>query len=70
MLNEDVMERVLNWDNLQEAYKRVKANKGAAGVDRMKVEDFAEHARVHWPALAACSRAIFALQHLLIQIKI
>jgi len=46
------MERVLNRDNLEEAYKRVKANKGSAGVDGMKVEDFAEHARQHWPVIA------------------
>ncbi len=52
MLNEDVMERVLNRDNLQQAYKRVKANKGSAGVDGMKVEDFAEHARKYWSAIA------------------
>jgi group II intron reverse transcriptase/maturase len=52
VLNEDVMERVLNRDNLEEAYKRVKANKGSAGVDGMKVEDFAEHARQHWPVIA------------------
>lgn len=52
MLNEDVMERVLNRDNLQDAYKRVKANQGSAGVDGMKVEDFAAHARKHWPVVA------------------
>lgn len=52
MLNEDEMEKVLNRDNLQEAYKRVKANKGSAGVDGMKVEDFARHARKHWPVIA------------------
>ena len=52
VLNEDVMEKVLNRDNVQQAYKRVKANKGSAGVDGMKVEDFAAHARKHWPAIA------------------
>ena len=52
VLNEDVMEKVLNRDNLQQAYKRVKANKGSAGVDGMKAEDFAEHAKKHWPAIA------------------
>lgn len=52
MLNEDVMEKVLNRDNLQEAYKRVKANQGSAGVDGMRVEDFAAHAKKHWPVIA------------------
>lgn len=52
MLNEDVMEEVLNRDNLQEAYKRVKANRGSAGVDGMKAEEFAAHAKKHWPAIA------------------
>lgn len=52
MLNENVMENVLHRDNLQQAYKRVKANKGSAGVDGMKVEDFAAHARKHWPIIA------------------
>lgn len=50
--DEEVMERVLSRDNLQQAYKRVKANKGSAGIDGMKVEDFAAHARKHWPAIA------------------
>lgn len=53
MLNENVMETVLNRGNLIKAYKRVKANKGAPGVDGMSVEGFAAHARKHWPAIAA-----------------
>jgi group II intron reverse transcriptase/maturase len=52
VLNEDVMESVLNRDNLQEAYKRVKSNQGSAGVDGMTVEAFAAHARKHWPVIA------------------
>ena len=52
MLNEDVMGSVLNRDNLQEAYKRVKSNQGSAGVDGMTVEAFAAHARKHWPVIA------------------
>lgn len=32
-LNEDLMERVLSSDNMREAWKRVKANKGVAGVE-------------------------------------
>ena len=35
----DLLERVLERDNLNRAYKRVKANKGAAGVDGMTVDE-------------------------------
>lgn len=51
-MNENMMENVLNRDNLIKAYKRVKANSGAPGVDGMSVEDFAEHAKQHWFAIA------------------
>ena len=35
----DLLERILGRDNLNRAYKRVKANKGAPGIDGMTVED-------------------------------
>lgn len=35
----DLLEKVLDKDNLNRAYKRVKANKGASGVDGMTVEE-------------------------------
>lgn len=35
----DLLEKVLNKDNLNKAYKRVKANKGASGVDGMTVNE-------------------------------
>ena len=34
----NLLERILHRDNLNNAYKRVKANKGVPGVDRMTVE--------------------------------
>ena len=38
---------VLNSENMQLAWKRVKANKGAAGVDGMKVDEFPSFMRQH-----------------------
>ena len=35
----DLLEKILNKDNLNRAYKRVKANKGAPGVDGMTIDD-------------------------------
>ena len=35
----DLLEKVLSRENLNKAYKRVKANKGASGVDGMTVEE-------------------------------
>ena len=34
----ELLEKILDRDNLNRAYKRVKANKGAPGVDGMTVE--------------------------------
>ncbi len=41
-LTHDLMSLILSADNIQEAYKQVKLNKGVAGIDQMPVEDFAE----------------------------
>ena len=34
----DILSKILNKDNLNRAYKRVKANKGAPGIDGMTIE--------------------------------
>lgn len=53
MLNEDLMGNRVERDTLRQAYRQVKANAGAAGVDAMTVEAFADQAREHWPAIKA-----------------
>ena len=40
--------QVLEKENLQRAWKQVKANKGAPGVDNMTIEEFPEYAFKHW----------------------
>jgi len=49
--NENLLERMLSRDNLQKAWKRVKANKGAPGIDHMSIENFPEFARAQWDSI-------------------
>ena len=46
-----LMEKVLAAENLRRAWKRVKANRGAPGIDGMPIEDFARFAREQWPTI-------------------
>ncbi|WP_028584530.1 group II intron reverse transcriptase/maturase [Desulfogranum mediterraneum] len=55
--DEYLLERILSRANLSEAWKQVKANRGAAGVDDMPIDDFMAYAWVHWKKI--CS-SIFA----------
>ena len=43
----DLLEKILSRENLNRAYKRVKANKGAPGIDGMTVEDALPWLREH-----------------------
>jgi RNA-directed DNA polymerase len=38
-------------ENLQRAYKKVRANKGAAGVDGLDIDQSARHLATAWPAI-------------------
>ena len=44
-----LLESALTRENLQTAWKRVKANKGAAGVDGLDIEQTAQGIRQNWP---------------------
>ena len=46
-----LLEAALTRQNLQTACKRVKANKGAAGVDGLDIEQTAQAIRTNWPQI-------------------
>lgn len=46
-----MLERILSRANLLLAWKRVKANKGSAGVDGITIDDFPVYLREHWPQI-------------------
>lgn len=48
---EHLMEAVVEKGNMQRAYKRVVANKGSAGIDKMTVTQLAPYLREQWPAI-------------------
>ncbi len=50
-LRVDLMSAVVAPANMRRAWARVKANKGAPGIDGMPIEDFPAFARAHWPAI-------------------
>ena len=45
------MEQVVERSNLWSAYQRVVQNKGAPGVDDLKVAEFKDWLKVHWPSV-------------------
>ena len=50
-IGEQLMEEVCGRENCKQALKRVKANKGSAGVDGMTVQQLAEYLKQYWPVL-------------------
>jgi RNA-directed DNA polymerase len=50
-LEREVFEKIVARENLQRAWQRVQANKGAAGCDEVSVPNFPAWARAHWPMI-------------------
>ena len=46
--NDHLMEQILSIENMRITWKRVKANKGAAGVDHMTIAEFPDFSRENW----------------------
>jgi group II intron reverse transcriptase/maturase len=49
----DLLGQALARENLVLAWKRVKANRGSAGVDGLSIDDTAGHLETHWPQIRA-----------------
>ena len=43
-----LLEEILSGNNMTLAYKKVKANKGASGIDGITVEEIDEYVKAHW----------------------
>lgn len=46
-----LMEEILDRENLKEALRRVKANKGSPGVDGITVNQLDDYLKQHWPSI-------------------
>ena len=47
----DLLEQALARENMVKAWKRVKANKGSAGVDGLSIQETVEYLQGHWPRI-------------------
>lgn len=47
-LSDNLFDKVLAAHNLKRAWKQVRSNKGAAGVDGLQIESFLDWAKLHW----------------------
>lgn len=48
---EGLLAQALSRENMASAWKRVKANKGSAGVDGLSIDQTAEFLKTHWPRI-------------------
>jgi RNA-directed DNA polymerase len=50
-----LMEQILSHENMNQAYKKVKANKGAGGVDGISVDEVHTYLMKNWPSIKSVS---------------
>lgn len=50
---EELMEQVVSQENATKAWRAVKSNKGAPGIDGMTTEQLRDHIRTHWESIRA-----------------
>lgn len=48
---DDLLTQVLSRENMAASWKRVKANKGSAGVDGLTIDGTQEYLKTHWPRI-------------------
>ena len=49
--SEQLMEKIVDPDNLDRAWKKVRSNRGAPGPDGITIDEFPDHCREHWPTI-------------------
>ena len=49
--NRTMIEQILDSENMQRAWQRVRSNAGAPGIDGMTVDAFPAFCRSHWPRI-------------------
>ena len=49
--NDHLLERILSTENVHQAWKQVRANKGAPGIDGVPVDEFPDAFRKLWPKI-------------------
>ena len=46
-----LMEEILSRENMAQAYKKAKVNKGASGVDGISTDKIQEYLKENWPSI-------------------
>ena len=59
----ELMYQILNKENIKEAVKRVKANKGASGIDKIKVSELDQYMQENFAKIKHFELLIFTGSH-------